>query len=129
MNRQLKIELVKYIKTVLYVLVKKLSLVQGGVMSPLPLFKSTTALWSPYSSPVDLWLWSYFPSTPMELKDSIQQIASDIHPDILHSAVTGVVTRLTCSIQCGGGHVNKFSFNKSLKVYNCIRIMILLITF
>ena len=72
--------------------------------------------WPPRSldfTPVDFWLWGYLksrvyqsgPSTLSELKDSIRREVSFIHPDMLHSAVTGVFTRLNCAIPCGGGHV------------------------
>ncbi|GFT29676.1 hypothetical protein TNCV_4891011 [Trichonephila clavipes] len=40
-----------------------------------------------------------------ELKDAIRREVSSIHPDMLHSAVAGFVTRLECLLPCGGGHV------------------------
>ncbi|GFY13718.1 uncharacterized protein TNCV_4960881 [Trichonephila clavipes] len=61
--------------------------------------------WLPRSSdltPADFWLWGYLkyrvylsgPSSLLELKDAIRREVSSIHPDMLHSAVTGFVTRL-----------------------------------
>ncbi|GFX68624.1 hypothetical protein TNCV_1800371 [Trichonephila clavipes] len=45
------------------------------------------------------------PSSLSELKDAIRREVSSIHPDVLHSAVAGFVTRLECLLPCGGGHV------------------------
>ncbi|GFX73465.1 uncharacterized protein TNCV_3402761 [Trichonephila clavipes] len=61
----------------------------------------------------DFWLWGYLkscvylsgPSSLSELKDAILREVSSIHPDMLHSAVAGFVTRLECLLPCGGGHV------------------------
>ncbi|GFX67522.1 uncharacterized protein TNCV_3932641 [Trichonephila clavipes] len=44
------------------------------------------------------------PSSLSELKDAIRREVSYIHPDMLHSAVAGFVTRLKCLLPCGGGH-------------------------
>ncbi|GFY05616.1 uncharacterized protein TNCV_4402831 [Trichonephila clavipes] len=68
---------------------------------------------SPYLTATDFWLWGYFksreylsgPSSLSELKDAIRRELSSIHPDMLHSAVAGFVTRLECLLPCGGGHV------------------------
>ncbi|GFX22485.1 uncharacterized protein TNCV_3601161 [Trichonephila clavipes] len=68
---------------------------------------------SPDLTPVDFWLWGYLkshvylsgPSSLLELKDAIRREVSSIHPDMLHSAVTGFVTRLECLLPCGGGYV------------------------
>ncbi|GFX66958.1 uncharacterized protein TNCV_4180831 [Trichonephila clavipes] len=68
---------------------------------------------SPDLTPADFWLWVYLkshvnlsgPSSLSELKDAIRREVSSIHPDILHSAVAGFVTRLECLLPCGGGHV------------------------
>ncbi|GFU46383.1 uncharacterized protein TNCV_2354841 [Trichonephila clavipes] len=59
---------------------------------------------SPNLTPVDFWLWGYLkyhvylsgPSSLSELKDAIRREVSSIHPDMLHSAVAGFVTRLEC---------------------------------
>ncbi|GBN57506.1 hypothetical protein AVEN_141455-1 [Araneus ventricosus] len=40
-----------------------------------------------------------------ELKDAIRRTVGDIDADLLHSAVIGVVTLLTCLIPCSAGHV------------------------
>ncbi|GFS78317.1 uncharacterized protein TNCV_3172451 [Trichonephila clavipes] len=64
-------------------------------------------------TPADFWLWGYLksrvylsgPSSLLELKDAIHREVSSIHPDMLHSAVAGFVTRLECLLPCGGGHV------------------------
>ncbi|GFY03502.1 uncharacterized protein TNCV_3211391 [Trichonephila clavipes] len=69
--------------------------------------------WSPDLTPVHFWLWGYSkshvylsgPSSLSELKDAIRREVSSIHPDMLHSAVAGFVTRLECLLPCGGGHV------------------------
>ncbi|GFW55288.1 hypothetical protein TNCV_116741 [Trichonephila clavipes] len=45
------------------------------------------------------------PSSLSEMKDAIRTEVSSIHPDVLHSAVDGFVTRLECLLPCGGGHV------------------------
>ncbi|GFX30471.1 DUF4817 domain-containing protein [Trichonephila clavipes] len=58
-------------------------------------------------------LWGYLksrvylsgPSSLSELKDAIRREVSSIHPDVLHSAIAGFVTRLECLLSCGGGHV------------------------
>ena len=72
--------------------------------------------WSPDLTPVDSCMWDYLkslvyqspsPSTLTELKDAIQQMVSEIHPEMLCSAVTGVVTRFTCFTQCGRNHVEQ----------------------
>ncbi|GFW50589.1 uncharacterized protein TNCV_2888911 [Trichonephila clavipes] len=68
---------------------------------------------SPDLTPADFWLWGYLksrvylsgPSSLPELKDAIRREVSSIHPDMLHSAVAGFVTRLECLLPCGGGHV------------------------
>lgn len=68
---------------------------------------------SPDLTPVDFWLWGYLkslvyrssPSTLAELKHCICREVSAIHSDLLHSAVTSVVSRLTCVVDCSGGHV------------------------
>lgn len=68
---------------------------------------------SPDLTPADFWLWGYLksrvylssPSNLSELKDVIRREVSCIHPDMLHSAIAGFVTRLQCVIPCGGGHV------------------------
>ncbi|GFW88204.1 DUF4817 domain-containing protein [Trichonephila clavipes] len=68
---------------------------------------------SPDLTPADFWLWGYLksrvylssPSSLSELKDAIRREVSSIHPDMLHSAVAGFVTRLECLLPCGGGHV------------------------
>ncbi|GFU35803.1 uncharacterized protein TNCV_1083631 [Trichonephila clavipes] len=68
---------------------------------------------SPDLTPVDFWLWGYLkshmylsgPSSLSELKDAIRREVSSIHPDMLHSAVAGFVTRLECLLPCGGGHL------------------------
>ncbi|GFX54969.1 uncharacterized protein TNCV_3318861 [Trichonephila clavipes] len=67
---------------------------------------------SPDLTPADFWLWGYLksrvylsgPSSLLELKDAIHSEVSSIHPDMLHSAVAGFVTRLECLLPCGGGH-------------------------
>ncbi|GFV73952.1 uncharacterized protein TNCV_1190331 [Trichonephila clavipes] len=59
---------------------------------------------SPDLTPADFWLWGYLksrvclsgPSSQSELKDAIRREVSSIHPDMLHSAVAGFVTRLEC---------------------------------
>ncbi|GFT23742.1 DUF4817 domain-containing protein [Trichonephila clavipes] len=56
----------------------------------------------PDLKPADFWLWGYLksrlflsgPSSLLELKDAIRREVSSIHPDVLHSAVAGFVTRL-----------------------------------
>ncbi|GFV18589.1 uncharacterized protein TNCV_2872221 [Trichonephila clavipes] len=71
------------------------------------------APWSPDLTPADFWLWGYLksrvylsgPSSLSELKDAVRREVSSIHPDMLHSAVAGFVTRLECLLPCGGGHV------------------------
>ncbi|GFW50760.1 uncharacterized protein TNCV_3590421 [Trichonephila clavipes] len=68
---------------------------------------------SPDLTPADFWLWGYLksrvylsgPSSLSELKDAIHREVSSIHPDMLHSAVAGFVTRLECLLPCGGRHV------------------------
>ncbi|GFW60122.1 hypothetical protein TNCV_1389351 [Trichonephila clavipes] len=45
------------------------------------------------------------PSSLPEQKDAIRIEVSFIHPNMLHSAVAGFVTRLECLFACGGGHV------------------------
>ncbi|GFY11421.1 DUF4817 domain-containing protein [Trichonephila clavipes] len=68
---------------------------------------------SPDLTSADFWLWGYLksrvylsgPSSQSELKDAIHREVSSIHPDMLHSAVAGFVTRLECLLPCGGGHV------------------------
>ncbi|GFW45894.1 uncharacterized protein TNCV_4496131 [Trichonephila clavipes] len=47
-------------------------------------------------------IWS---SSLSELKDAIRREVSSIHPDMLHSAVAGFVTRLECLLPGGIGHV------------------------
>ncbi|GFY01695.1 uncharacterized protein TNCV_2608781 [Trichonephila clavipes] len=72
--------------------------------------------WSPRSpdlTPADFWLWGYLksrvylsgPSSLSKLKDVIRREVSSIHPNMLHSAVAELVTRLECLLPCGGGHV------------------------
>ncbi|GFV91659.1 uncharacterized protein TNCV_4762241 [Trichonephila clavipes] len=78
----------------------------------------------PDLTPADFWLWVYLksrvylsgPSSLSELKDAIRRDVSYIHPDMLHSAVAGFVTRLECFLPCGGGHGNIFWCNKVVKV-------------
>ncbi|GFV29178.1 DUF4817 domain-containing protein [Trichonephila clavipes] len=61
---------------------------------------------SPDLTPADFWLWGYLkshvylsgPSSLSELKDAIRREVSSIHPDMLHSAVAGFVTRLKNSL-------------------------------
>ncbi|GFV70084.1 DUF4817 domain-containing protein [Trichonephila clavipes] len=68
---------------------------------------------SPDLTPADFWLWGYVksrvylsgPSILSELKDAIHREVSSTHPDMLHSAFAGFVTRLECLLPCGGGHV------------------------
>ncbi|GFV89188.1 DUF4817 domain-containing protein [Trichonephila clavipes] len=68
---------------------------------------------SPDLTPADFWLWGYLkshvylsgPSSLLELKDAIHREVSFMHPDMLHSAFAGFVTRLECLLPCGGGHV------------------------
>ncbi|GFW25471.1 uncharacterized protein TNCV_3721991 [Trichonephila clavipes] len=68
---------------------------------------------SPDLTPAAFWLWGYLkscvylsgPSSLLELKDAIRREVSSMHPDMLHSAVAGFVTRLECLLPCGGGHV------------------------
>ncbi|GFT44641.1 DUF4817 domain-containing protein [Trichonephila clavipes] len=68
---------------------------------------------SPDLTLADFWLWGYLkshvylsgPSSLSELKDAIRREVSSIHPDMLHSAVAGFVTRLECLLPCGGSHV------------------------
>ncbi|GFS55603.1 uncharacterized protein TNCV_131371 [Trichonephila clavipes] len=68
---------------------------------------------SPDLTPADFWLWGYSksrvylsgPSSLSELKDAIRREVSSIHPDMLHSTVTGFVTRLECLLPVRGGHV------------------------
>ncbi|GFX23774.1 DUF4817 domain-containing protein [Trichonephila clavipes] len=68
---------------------------------------------SPDLTPAVFWLRGYLeshvylsgPSSLSELKDAIRREVSSIHPDMLHSAVAGFVTRLECLLPCGGGHV------------------------
>ncbi|GFX20449.1 uncharacterized protein TNCV_3488061 [Trichonephila clavipes] len=58
--------------------------------------------WPPDLTPADFWLWGYLkscvylsgPSSLSELKDAIRREVSSLHPDMLHSAVAGFVTRL-----------------------------------
>ncbi|GFW84750.1 DUF4817 domain-containing protein [Trichonephila clavipes] len=65
---------------------------------------------SPDLTPTDFWLWGYLkssvylsgPSSLPELKDAIRRKVSSIHPDMLHSAVAGFVTRLECLLSCAG---------------------------
>ncbi|GFV59684.1 uncharacterized protein TNCV_1907551 [Trichonephila clavipes] len=67
----------------------------------------------PDLTPADFWLCGYLkprvyltgPSSLSELKDAIRREVSSIHPDVLHSAVAGFVTRLESLLPCGGGHV------------------------
>ncbi|GFX42045.1 uncharacterized protein TNCV_353521 [Trichonephila clavipes] len=69
--------------------------------------------WSPDLTPADFWLWGYLksrvylssPSSLPELKEAIRREVSSIHPDMLHSAVAGFITRLEYLLPCGGGHV------------------------
>ena len=71
---------------------------------------------SPNLTPIDFWLSGYLkslvyrstPFTPTELKAAFQHIVSVIHPDMLYSAVTGVMTCFSCSLLYGGGHVEQF---------------------
>ncbi|GFU86205.1 uncharacterized protein TNCV_368631 [Trichonephila clavipes] len=77
------------------------------------MFNSTRYPWPPDLTPADFWWWGYLkshvylsgPSSLSELKDTIRREVSSIHPDMLHSAVAGFVTRLECLLPCGGGHV------------------------
>lgn len=72
--------------------------------------------WPPRSSdltPADFWLWGYSkswvyqsrPSNLSELKDAVRRELSCMQADMLHSAVSGFVTRLQCVITYGGEHV------------------------
>ncbi|GBN75839.1 hypothetical protein AVEN_174188-1 [Araneus ventricosus] len=66
--------------------------------------------WTPNLAPVYLWLWGYLKYRVYrsglfnlsELKDTIRREVSYVHPDLLHSAVAGFVTRVLCVIPCGG---------------------------
>ncbi|GFW23595.1 uncharacterized protein TNCV_4091381 [Trichonephila clavipes] len=68
---------------------------------------------SPDLIPADFWLRGYLksrvylsgPSCLSKLKDAIRREVSSIHPDMLHSAVAGFVTRLECLLRSGVGHV------------------------
>ncbi|GFU95404.1 uncharacterized protein TNCV_3790871 [Trichonephila clavipes] len=68
---------------------------------------------SPDLTPADFWLCGYLksrvylssPSSLLELKDAIRRKVSPIHPDMLHSAIAGFVTRLECFLPSSGGHV------------------------
>lgn len=68
---------------------------------------------SPDLNPADFWLWGYLksrvyrnsPNTLVELKTALRRTVTAIDSDMLHSAVMGVVTRLTCLLPCGGGNV------------------------
>ncbi|GFS37033.1 hypothetical protein NPIL_435361 [Nephila pilipes] len=50
-------------------------------------------------------VYRFRPSNSSELKDAIRLDLPCIQPDILHSAVAGLMTRLQCVILCGVGHV------------------------
>ncbi|GFX15296.1 uncharacterized protein TNCV_3302261 [Trichonephila clavipes] len=74
--------------------------------------------WPPYSvdlTSIEFWLWGYLKSivyhslssTLAELKDSSYREVSANHCDMLHSAVTGVVSSLSCVEQCSGTHVEQ----------------------
>ncbi|GFT68479.1 hypothetical protein TNCV_4307602 [Trichonephila clavipes] len=49
------------------------------------------------------------------MKDAMRREVSSIHPDMLHSAVTGFVTRLECLLPCGGGHVEHILNTETLE--------------
>ncbi|GFX56537.1 DUF4817 domain-containing protein [Trichonephila clavipes] len=82
--------------------------VNGWITETVPMAPRSSDL-----TPEDFWLWRYLksrvylsgPSSLSELKDAIRREVSSIHPDMLHSAVAGFVTRLECLLPCGGGHV------------------------
>ncbi|GFT33613.1 DUF4817 domain-containing protein [Trichonephila clavipes] len=84
-----------------------------GQMKLISRFKVPLAPRSLDLTPADFWLWGYLksrvylsgPSSLSELKDTIRREVSSIHPDMLHSAVAGFVTRLEYLLHCGGGHV------------------------
>ncbi|GFT04359.1 DUF4817 domain-containing protein [Trichonephila clavipes] len=84
-----------------------------GQMKLNSIFMVPIAPRSPDLTPADFWLWGYLksrvyisgPSSLSELKDAIRREVSSIHPDMLHSAVVGFITRLECLLPCGGGHV------------------------
>ncbi|GFY19908.1 hypothetical protein TNCV_2146011 [Trichonephila clavipes] len=64
----------------------------------------------------DFWLWGCLksrvylsgPSSLSELKDAVRREVSSIHPDMLHSAVAGFVTRLECLSYFGS--LNHFDY-------------------
>ena len=68
---------------------------------------------SPDLNPAGFWLWGYlkfrvyrgYPTTLVELKNAIHLTVAAIHGDMLHSAVMGLVTRLTCLLSCGGDNI------------------------
>ncbi|GFT42831.1 hypothetical protein NPIL_658351 [Nephila pilipes] len=51
------------------------------------------------------WVYRSRPSNLSELNDAIRLDLSCIPPEILHSAVVGLMTHFQCVIPCGGGHV------------------------
>ncbi|KFM56968.1 hypothetical protein X975_03239, partial [Stegodyphus mimosarum] len=67
---------------------------------------------SPDLTLADFWLWRFLksrvyrgsPTTLVELKNTIRLTFAAIHGDMLHSAVMGVVTRLTCLLLFGGDY-------------------------
>ncbi|GFU55404.1 uncharacterized protein TNCV_2549931 [Trichonephila clavipes] len=64
---------------------------------------------SPDLAPTDFWLWGYLKSRvylsgPSSLSERRREVSS-IHPDMLHSAVARLATRLEYLLPCGGGHV------------------------
>ena len=73
--------------------------------------------------PLDFWMCGYVKylvylstfSTPTELKDALQFIVSEIHPDMLYSAVTDVGLALLASYNLVDVMLNNISLNKSLK--------------
>ncbi|KFM64536.1 hypothetical protein X975_10113, partial [Stegodyphus mimosarum] len=64
-------------------------------------------------TPADFWLWGYlrsrvyqgFSTTLVKLKNAIRLTFAAMDGDFLHSAVMGVVTRLTCLLLCGGSEI------------------------
>lgn len=56
--------------------------------------------------------------------DSICHKVSATHSDMLHSAVSGILSRLNCVIECSGGRVSHYWKNKRMK-----RTVVLFIVF
>lgn len=77
-----------------------------------------TTEWPPRSpdlTPLDFWLWGYLksrvyrnrPSSLVQLKDAIRHAISCIDADMLHAAVTNVITRFQTVICGDGGHIEQ----------------------